>query len=526
MKKRKLLPLIALCMLLMFKHHAMAQTAIERLKAEYPAVMEQYGKKLQALHTHYIFVIDVSGTMDQYKDDVVVPGISNFLNTLPEGNYASIVAFGGKAAEMCTPLKINKENRKILIDNLNKSYREAGRLQSNATLLNIASAKVLDVVKKDTVSDVCFAVFFSDLCDEASDWNYRDRVLELKGRAFGVIATALFANNDAQQQKGIKRMENTFPGFSYSSNVKDVFGEKLENFKFNIYIPELKKIIQKELKQTIEGFQLSSTLSIDKSVKLSAEYDQRTPAFVKGICVDTVSILDQSPIISKVNVLSGVKLPRHRSSSTLGNLDFLPEGKLFHYNPYLSFALRYHLSTPEPETDKDPNFIQDLEKLELADALYSEAELEAKAPFVIGWNFWLFCIITLAVLLYLLLFIWNTLIPHRIKGKKLAVKNPVTENIQFYPIPNMHSFTVGKQGCNCVIPGAQFVLKATCRNGSPLNLLWKRRLSLRLDPKSGTGVDLSQGSRNNLKTVSIRKGKDALITHNINTRFIITLAKN
>ena len=73
--------LIALSFLLMLGQRSMAQTAIERLKNDYPAVMEQYGRNLHGIHTHYIFVIDVSGTMNKYKDDVVVPGIKNFLNT-------------------------------------------------------------------------------------------------------------------------------------------------------------------------------------------------------------------------------------------------------------------------------------------------------------------------------------------------------------------------------------------------------------------------------------------------------------
>ena len=502
----------------------MAQTAIERLKSEYPAVMEQYGRNLQGLHTHYIFVIDVSGTMDKYKDDVVVPGIRNFLNTLPEGNYASIVAFGGKAVEMCTPLKINAENRKILIDNLNKSYREAGRLQSSSTRLDAASAKVLDVVKKDTVSDVCFAVFFSDLCDESPDWNYKERVSELRAKPFGVVATALFADNDAQQQKGIKRMENTFPGFSYSSNVKDVFGEKLEGFKHNIYIPELKKIVSTELAKVFEWLQLSSKLCISKKIELQARFDKNIPAFIKGIRVDTVVITDQSPEISQIKMFSDAKMGRFRKACNIGEVEFTEKKELFHDNLYVSMAIKYHLDTPEPKKSNEPSFIQDLEKLEMADALFSEAELEAKAPLVIGWNFWLFCILAVAILLYSLLFIWNTLIPHQMSGK-LAVKNPLTGNTQYHFLPGKRSFTIGKGTCNIVIPGALFVLKATCRNGSPLNLLWKRRLVLTLDPKSGQGITLSQDSRRSLKKASIGNGKEATIIQNMNTSYTLFISK-
>ena len=522
--KNRILLLIALGTLLMFGQESMAQTAIERLKNDYPAVMEQYGRNLQGIHTHYIFVIDVSGTMNKYKDDVVVPGIKNFLNTLPEGNYASIVAFGGKAAEMCTPLKINTENRKILIENLDKSYREAVRFQANTTRLDVASAKVIDMVKKDTVSDVCFAVFFSDLCDESPDWNYKNRVSELKDRSFGVVATALFADNDAQQQKGIKRMEGTFPGFAYSSNVKDVFGEKLENFKYEIYVPELKKIVRTELAKAFERLQVSSKLSISKKVELHANFDKNIPAFIKGLRVDTAILIDQSPEISQVTFSSNPKMGRFRKSCKLGEIEFTEKGELFHENPYVTLGLRYHLDTPEPKKSNDPNFIQDLEKLDIADAIYSEAGLEAKAPLVIGWNFWLFCILAVSILLYSLLFIWNTLIPHQMSGK-LAVKNPLNGNTQYHFLPSKRSFTIGNSTCNLVIPGATFRLKATCRNGSPLNLLWKRRLVLTLDPKTGSGMQLTQDSKRNLKKASIRSGKEATIIQNMNTSYILFISK-
>ena len=150
MKKNRITLLIALCFVMLFGHESVAQTARERLEAEYPAVMEQYGKNLQDLKIHYIFVVDVSGTMTEYKETVVIPGIKNFLETLPEGDYVSLIAFGGKAEEMCTRSKINAENRKMLIDKLNESYGRTVQLDANPrtghTYLNAAATTLLDVV--------------------------------------------------------------------------------------------------------------------------------------------------------------------------------------------------------------------------------------------------------------------------------------------------------------------------------------------------------------------------------------------
>ena len=47
---------------------------------------------------------------------------------------------------------------------------------------------------------------------------------------------------------------------------------------------------------------------------------------------------------------------------------------------------------------------------------------------------------------------------------------------------------------------------------------------LALDPQNKTGVQMAQGSRNNLMKASIRKGKEVTVTQNIVTRFVITLS--
>jgi hypothetical protein len=525
MKKNLISRLVLVTLVSLLGVSAMAQTAMERLKQDYPAVMEQYGKNLQDLKIHYIFVVDVSGTMNEYRDKVVIPGVREFLETLPEDDYASIIAFGGNADVMCTPLKMNPENRKMLINKLYESYDFANRLNSGRTYVDVAASKVIDVVEKDTVSDICFAVFFSDLCDHHTNWSFKDRVSKLKDKPFGVVATAFPAKYESQriqQQNGIRCMENTFPGFSYSSNIKDVFGEKLENFKHDIYIPELKLIVQNELAKVFEGLKLNTKLHINKQVRFHADFNKNTPAFIKGITVDTVWLTDQSPEISSVKFVANPRIPRFKKSCKLGRVVFAEKGKIFHHDPYLSMGLVYHLDTPEPKTEKDPSFERDLVNLEIAESLYDISVQDAKAKWVIGWPFWLFCVVAMAVLAYGLLFIFNTLLPHKVRGKILAVKDALTDSITTYTLPAKHSFTIGNDQCDCKLSGASFILKATYRNGSPLNLLWKRRLSLHLDPQS-SGVELFQNDVKK-KSVSIHKKKEAIVVQNITTRLCLKLS--
>lgn len=492
MNKNRNVFLVALLMIAatFIEGRVFAQTAIERLKSEYPAVMEQYGKKLQDLKTHYIFVVDVSGTMDEYKDEVVVPGVKNFIETLPEGDYASIIAFGGKAQVMCTPLKLNSDNRKKLVEELINSYPKDPKdpkdkikksLDTNHTYLDKAVVRLLEVVEKNEFNcDICFAVFFSDLCDESNnEWNYKERASKLNDRAFGVVATALRATNENEKQKGIKRMENTFEGFSYSSNVKDVFGEKLEAFKYNIYVPELKKTVRVELNKIFEEMQLSSEIGIGKKVMLHAEINKNTPAFIKGIVVDTAWLTDQSPEIAQVEFVSKPRMPRYSKSLNLGKAVFAQKNKLFHKDQYVAYALKYHLETPEPKTAKDPSFVSDLEQLEIADALYSEAALEAKGSFVFGWPLWLIIVLCIIILVFLVLLIKNTIIPGRIRNKKFYCKNMLGETSVF-TVQNMRSFCIGKpdkcESTDWGIPDTGFFVEVKAKNGGPLNLLFKKKI--------------------------------------------------
>ena len=108
----------------------------------------------------------------------------------------------------------------------------------------------------------------------------------------------------------------------------------------------------------------------------------------------------------------------------------------------------------------------------------------------------MFCAVAAAIIIYVILLVVNTIVPHTAKKKKLVVKDPLTSNIQYYQLTDKRTFTIGNQTSNCIIPGALFVIKETCRNSSPLNLLWKRRIVLVLDSNNNTGVQMAQGSRN------------------------------
>lgn len=93
MKKLLILPILLFAS--MFS--ALAQPeSMDALKADYPQLMAKFGDELNVQRADYIFAIDVSGTMNKYRA-VVVPALEAFFRSLQEGDYVSIIKFGGEA---------------------------------------------------------------------------------------------------------------------------------------------------------------------------------------------------------------------------------------------------------------------------------------------------------------------------------------------------------------------------------------------------------------------------------------------
>lgn len=90
--------------------------SFDALKVDYPKLMKKFGDELNGQKADYIFAIDVSGTMNKYKE-IVIPALGEFFKSLQEGDYVSIIKFGGEATnEVGSAGKISAETIKNLIN--------------------------------------------------------------------------------------------------------------------------------------------------------------------------------------------------------------------------------------------------------------------------------------------------------------------------------------------------------------------------------------------------------------------------
>lgn len=68
------------------------------LEQTFPKLTSLYHPELMDCHTHYIFAVDVSGSMIKY-DDTVTPALQAFALALPPGEQVTIIPFGTDAKE-------------------------------------------------------------------------------------------------------------------------------------------------------------------------------------------------------------------------------------------------------------------------------------------------------------------------------------------------------------------------------------------------------------------------------------------
>ena len=93
--KHRLLAVIFIFFSLVLSSFAQQQ-GMDALRKDYPLLMEKFGAELENQRADYFFIVDVSGSMQQYKDRVV-PALGEFFQALQPDDYVSVIKFGGAA---------------------------------------------------------------------------------------------------------------------------------------------------------------------------------------------------------------------------------------------------------------------------------------------------------------------------------------------------------------------------------------------------------------------------------------------
>ena len=513
MKKKRFFLMIALCAMSLWGLSTYAQEAMSKVKKAFPVAMQEYGKQMSELKTDYIIAIDVSATMGKHKDEVV-PALTRFFDSIGDGNYVRIISFGTLAKEEQTRLEISKQTRPQIVEKLNYVYDKVMNdvgMRGHTDFVLLGN-KVVDLIEKDSDSDIHFVVIFSDIMDDPgtkapgsrhrAEKDWATLLQRFKTLDVPVNTLSTYFSHETKDEKqileSIELVSKTFPNFDYSSNINEVLGAKLEDSKFIIYTDKLRQIIAQEINEIGKKELFSSQIEKDKSLALNLNLDDedlKVKKYIQGIVVDSCILHEKSIDIIDVEFDNHKEIEKRSGSKSIGTVVF-DQGGLWTKDCFAEYAMQYHFLYQQGKDENAQSFTKDMEALGLLDKLPQQAQFHADGVFVFLWPFWIVVTLIILILVFFFFLVKNTLIPGHIKNKKFLCKESLNGQTHEFNANGKRTFTLGNaEACKLndwAIPNANFVIHVCHRNGSPFNLLVKRKIMMTLDKKNSGKAEMRQ----------------------------------
>lgn len=469
--KKKILLFAALMLSTLFSDQAAAQTAIERLKTEYPVVMEQYGKRLESLKADYIIAIDVSGTMNQYKE-TVVPALQEFLGSIPDGDYVSIIKFGTVAKEAGLSGQINQGNRASFQQTLGQIYD-----RDNDCFYQTNICKMLEFayerMNRPGHNDLQYVFMFTDFVEDANtskaEWDAISAKMKASSSRNIVLPFAMQLNGPGAG-RDIPKVRNVLPSLRIISiNNANELNSWFEEQKTDISVSRLRDLIVGDFNQWYAEDKIAAALAIgiDKGMRLSYMVDDVVPAFVNGFRIDTCEVVKQSNCIEKI-YLAIDSVYKGRSIKTKVEFIKFFNKALVQNDVSTTLKLTFTPTFTTGDKEGEPSFANDIRNLGLENNLMHTTELTAEENFVLGWNIWLVCAMIIFLLVFLYFFVKMTVLPYKLKNIMIVVTSTSTNQRFSHVFNNEMIVLSGKKGV--ILPQADYVLAVHGSRGFPIFL--------------------------------------------------------
>jgi len=220
------------------------------LAQDFPALWKQFGKQAQDQHADYVIGIDVSGSMARFKD-VIVPALGAFIDSLPEGDYVSVVLIGTGARIAGVPSVVNdasKASIRGILGGLN--YKE--RPFSMNTDLALGSEKILEELNRPGGNDLKFVFVFTDFDhDPAPDRSGKEGWDALRGRFLAeqsgheVNFYAMKLQLTAKSGRDMDKVQGVFPNLQLIPVDPATLGGWFQRRKAEILRDRLRHIVAK-----------------------------------------------------------------------------------------------------------------------------------------------------------------------------------------------------------------------------------------------------------------------------------------
>lgn len=471
MKKLSILLMLALSLI---GPRMMAQTALERLKSAYPAVMEQYGPRLAQQHADYVIAIDVSGSMKTAEmQKIVIPAMTVFIESIPEGDFVSIIRFGKTVESVGMDGEINEKNRDYFIGLLSSAYSEAKSPLTSLTNLPAMCEGVCKVLNRPEANDLQYVFMFTDFEQSGSaNWEKAKKAGEGLSSRNTIRAFAVQLPGKATD---INHVREVFPNLqSVLARDADMLRSWFESQKAEIYVNRLRDMIvgDKDLWVANNYLNLGLRLRTNHNLQLAVNMDEKVPSFVRAVTVDSCDLMEYKKVASVKLFAKDQRIERGEKSN-IGTVKYIDTKWPWVRGSFVKLRVPCSLEFQKELEEGAPSFQEEIVKLGIADKMRFAPELTAENNFVIQWNIWLFSLCCGLLAAWLWLFIVNTLKRHRLGYLNLLIRDG-NGNTQVHQLPNKRVVTVGANNCDISVPSIASSLVLKGRSGSPLSLIKRR----------------------------------------------------
>lgn len=364
------------------------------LEQDYPLLMKKFGDELNIQRANYLFAIDVSGTMSRYES-IVVPAMSQFVESLTEGDNVNIIRFGTEAKVSLGGFSdINQETKKALTQYINTLYKRDPQLYAHTDLNCLLDQinKQLQIQKNNLTFIFVLTDFINDpaggmpkltleLCS-----NHRQR-LEARAVDHSMYMYALQLPMDGAND--LQLFKTAIPGSYHFEEFSIVSPASLKNWfdrkKAEILLDKFRAIVQR--KNGALQFSAIPNLNIDGYISLEVNWQPNE--LFETISIDAVSLPNSAVFQVDYADRLPVKTTEIRKQIMAGRVKHAERG--FHR---LADTLSIAGSLP---TEYD----NELEKLEISKPIITTRMAVNRRLFLCIIPFWLLSIILITCIIYL-----------------------------------------------------------------------------------------------------------------------------
>ena len=315
------------------------QEGIDALKKDYPQLMEKFGHELENQRADYYFLVDVSGTMQQYKG-IVVPALQEFFRSMQTDDYVSVIKFGGAAKnDIGSQGMVNDEIRKSLINYVPDLYKipdntEQKRIYYNYTDLEAMLLYLRKELHQPGRNNLKFIFIITDFVHDPTaehkgkeDWDAIKRALKNEQsenflNVFALLLPGKDAGRDLDKVRDVFPIDMELEEVQTSAAISEWFKHK----KNSIMLEKFTALIRNKYKDAEVG--MTPEFTMDGYLTLRTSWKQNE--LFERLSVDNV-VLDNNNFTFKSHL--PVVIDKEQGDVEVGRVDY-KTGNFPSFNTY------------------------------------------------------------------------------------------------------------------------------------------------------------------------------------------------